>query len=244
MVSRTKRALATGLAIAALATLPAAALAGVVVSASGPSAASFPAGKRIGDDERIVLRRGDTLTVHDGKGTRVQRGARTFTLGQQAGESRRSRIAELTERRATRRVTTGASRGELEDSLAPPNLWYVDINRPGRNCLADTERVRLWRGQAEGEAAYTVRIAGGSGGQTIEYSDGEILAAWDKLALPIEAGAEYQVSSQRGALDGALSFVVLEYVADEPEDLAAQLIENGCTRQLELLTSATMLGGE
>ena len=38
-----------------------------------------------------------------------------------------------------------------------------------------------------------------------------------------------------------LSFVVLPSVAEEPEDLAEQLIENGCEKQLELLSTATMI---
>src|SRR5262245_8803700 len=93
--------------VAALAlAVPGAALAGGVVSASGPSAGNFPVGKRIGDTERIVLRAGDTLTVLDGKGTRVLRGAGNYTLSQQAGPSRRSTFAVLTEQRSAARVRT------------------------------------------------------------------------------------------------------------------------------------------
>ena len=35
--------------------------------------------------------------------------------------------------------------------------------------------------------------------------------------------------------------MVLDAVAEEPEALAAQLIENGCTQQLELLSTATLI---
>jgi hypothetical protein len=225
------------LAAAALA-LPSAALAGVVISASGPSAGSYPVGKKIGDNDRIVLRAGDTLTVLDGKGTRVLRGAGNYTLSQQAGPSRRSTFAVLTEQRSAARVRTGAVRGEdTGAALSPTNLWYVDISRPGKTCLIGTDRVRLWRGSAEGDANYTVR--GASGGQTVEFSDGEILAAWDVVALPVAAGSDYRVSGPDG--DGTLSFAVLDGVPDEPEDLAAQLIANGCTRQLEILSSAMMV---
>ncbi len=41
-----------------------------------------------------------------------------------------------------------------------------------------------------------------------------------------------------------LRFVVLDTIAEEPEDLAEQLIENGCTTQLELLSTATMVTEE
>jgi len=230
----------TALALAALAAMavPGAALAGVVVSASGPSAGQYPVGKKIGNSDRIVLRAGDSLTVLDEKGTRVLRGAGTYTLGQQAGPSRRSTFAVLTEQRSAQRVRTGAVRGEATAAaLSPTNIWYVDISRPGKTCLASTDRVRLWRGSAEGDASYTVR--GGNGGQTIEFSDGEVLAAWDLVALPVTAGTDYRVSGPDG--DGTISFVVLPAVPEEPEDLAAELIANGCTRQLEILSSAMMV---
>ena len=78
----TMRAAATAFCAAALAALPAIASAGVVVSSSGPSAGTFPVGRTISNDERIVLRAGDTLTVLDGNATRVLRGAGTYSLGQ------------------------------------------------------------------------------------------------------------------------------------------------------------------
>ena len=93
----------------------------------------------------------------------------------------------------------------------------------------------------EGDATYTVRAAGGSGGQTVEFPDGGVLAPWDALALPVAAGSEYNVSGPNGSIEGALTFVVLDTIAEEPEALAAQLIENGCTRQLELLSTATLI---
>jgi hypothetical protein len=239
--------IAAGLALAACAMLPSVALAGVVVSASGPSAGTFPVGKKIGDSEKIVLRAGDTLTVLDGKGTRVLRGAGTYSLDQQAGPARTGAFAALTERRSAARVRTGAVRCEPDDKacqeavgVSPTNLWYVDLTHPGKTCLADTERVRLWRGVAEGEASYVIRAAGG-GSQTVAFSDGSISAAWDQQALPLAAGTEYRVSGADGGEQGPLSVVILPNVADQPEALAQQLIENGCTRQLELLSSAMMI---
>lgn len=241
MMKSAKRMVALAFAAAACALVPGAASAGVVVSASGPSAGEFPAGRKIADSERIVLRAGDSLTVLDGGGTRVLRGAGTFTLSQQGGPSRRSTFAVLTERRSAQRVRTGAVRGEdAGGNLAPPNLWYVDISQPGRTCLADTERVRLWRGSAEGATQFTLRGSEG-GGKTVRFSDGEIMAPWDLVALPVAEGAEYRVTAEDGSNAGSLSFVVLTNVADEPEDLATQLIENGCARQLELLASAMMV---
>src|SRR6187549_3035861 len=126
MLPLRKRLAAAALAAAVCAITPAVALAGVVVSASGPSAGSFPVGKSLGNSERIVLRAGDTLTVLDGNGTRVLRGAGTYSLDQQAGPSKRSTFATLTERRSAARVRTGATRFPTEDTAKySPNLWYV-----------------------------------------------------------------------------------------------------------------------
>ena len=247
MVSPAKRLMALGLAVAACALVPSMAVAGVVVSASGPSAATFPVGKKIGDSDKIVLRAGDTLTVLDGKGTRVLRGAGTYTLGQQAGAARTNAFAALTERRSAQRVGVGAIRCPEGDTacleaiaVSPTNLWYVDLTHPGKTCLADTERVRLWRGAPEGEASYTIRAAGG-GSQTVAFSDGSISARWDEQALPIAPGTEYRISGAAGDAPGTLSFAILPGAASEPEALAQQLIANGCTRQLELLSSAMMI---
>src|SRR5690349_21424543 len=127
MLPSRKRLAAAALAAAACALVPAMASAGVVVSASGPSAGSFPVCKSIGNSERIVLRAGDTLTVLDGNGTRVLRGAGTYTLSQQAGPSKRTEFASLTGRSAASRVRTTATRTE-DLPPRPNNLWYVDVS--------------------------------------------------------------------------------------------------------------------
>jgi len=236
-----KRIIGAAIAAAGCLLVPAAVSAGVVVARSGPSAGSFPVGKKIGDAERIVLRAGDTLTVLDGNGTRVLRGAGTFTLGQQGGASQRSTFAVLTERRSAQRMRTGAVRGEGDGApLHSPNLWYVDVSQPGKFCLAGAERVRLWRSTTEGDATYLLRADGG-GSHTVTFADGDMLAPWDTKLLPVSSGAVFHIAGPAGGPDKELSFVVLDQIADEPEALAAQLIENGCDKQLELLSTATLI---
>lgn len=239
---RSKRIVAAILATACV-LAPAVVSAGVVIAASGPSAGNFPVGKKIGNNERIVLRAGDSLTVLDGNGTRVLRGAGTYSLGQQAGPSRRSDFAVLTERRSASRMGAGASRVEPDGRLYPPNLWYVDVGQPGRFCLASTERVRLWRNSPEGDATYLVRADTG-GSHTVTFADGDTLAPWDTKLLPVTNGAVFHIAGPSGGPDKELSFVVLGTVAEEPEALAAQLIDNGCTSQLEQLSAATLIAGD
>ena len=242
MPSPTRHIAAIALAAVACAMIPAAASAGVVVSASGPSASSFPVGKKIGDSEQIVLRAGDTLTVLDGNGTRVLRGAGTYSLDQQSGASKRSTFAVLTERRSAQRMRTGAVRGDEETApVHAPNLWYVDLARPGKMCLAATDRVRLWRGTTEGDVTYVVSAADSGGTDTITFADGEMLAPWDTRSLPVSAGPLYRIADGEGRIVSEMSFAVLDTIAEEPEALAQQLIENGCEKQLELLSTATML---
>ena len=233
-----KRIIGAGLAAACCMLVPAAASAGVVVAASGPSAGSYPVGKKIASSERIVLRAGDTLTVLDGNGTRVLRGAGTYSLDQQGGPSRRSTFAVLTERRSAQRTGVGATRGEGEGT--PRNLWYVDVEQPGKVCLAGAERVRLWRSTTEGDATYLLRADGG-GSHTVTFADGDTLAPWDTKLLPVADGAVFHIAGPAGGPDKELTIVVLDQVAEEPEALAAQLIENGCANQLELLSTATLI---
>lgn len=236
-----KRIVCAAIAVATYGSVPMAASAGVVVASSGPSAGDFPVGKKLGGSERIVLRSGDTLTVLDGNGTRVLRGAGTYSLDQRAGPSQRTAFAALTERRSARRVTTGAVRAEDEGSPSkPPSLWYVDVARAGKFCLGADERVRLWRSTIEGDATYSLRAASGDR-HTVTFADGEMLAPWDTKVLPVADDAVFGLSGPEGGEERELRFALLDTIAEEPEALADQLIENGCTGQLELLSAATMI---
>jgi hypothetical protein len=177
--------------------------------------------------------------VLDGNGTRVLRGAGTYSLDQQSGPSKRGDFANLTRRRAASQVRTGAIRGERD--LHSPNLWYVNVGQPGTVCVVGTDRVRLWRAATEGDATYALRASAGGASHSITFADGATLAPWDTSAFPIADGASFAISGPDGAGSGTLTFAVLETVAEEPEALAQQLIQKGCTQQLELLSTATMV---
>ena len=240
MFSPRKRLAAAAVAAAVCALIPAMASAGVVVSASGPSAASFPIGKKIGNSERIVLRAGDSLTVLDERGTRVLRGAGTYSLDQQGGASQAGTFAALTQRRTASQVRTGAIRGD-DQPAHPTNLWYVDVSHSGTVCVTGTDRVRLWRPATEGDATYSLRASAGGASHSVTFADGATLAPWDTSAFPIADGASFALAGPEGAGSGTLTFAVLDAAAEEPEALAQQLIEKGCTQQLELLSTATMI---
>jgi hypothetical protein len=243
MFSPRKRLAAAAIAAAACALVPAAVSAGVVVSSSGPSAGNYPVGKQIDNSTRIVLRAGDTLTVLGDNGTRVLRGAGTYTLSQQAGPSQRTAFANLTQRRTASQTTTGAGR---EDGIPPKpsRLWYVDVSHPGTVCVVTTEPVRLWRPDTDGEATYTLRASTDGASHPVTFGDGDRLARWDTAALPVTDGANFALSGPDDATPGTLTLAVLDSAAEEPEALVQQLIAKGCNRQIEVLADATLIAQE
>ena len=235
---------AAGLACAALLAGPA--LAGVVVSASGPSASTYPVGKKIADDERIVLRQGDTLTVLDEDGTRVLRGAGTYTLAQQSGRARSGTFAVLTRQRSAQRMRTGAVRvGDGSEPVTRPVIWYVDVASPGTHCLAGPDSVRLWRATSEGDASYTIRSAAGGSPATVSFEDGEMLVPWKATAFAVDDGASFVIAAPDKP-EVSVTFKLLGEVPDDAEALAERLIANGCANQLQLLSTALLVdeGGE
>jgi len=237
MSFHSKRTLA---AIAALvaATLPLAqAQAGVVVASSGPSAKTYPVGKKLGAADRVVLQPGDTLTVLDEKGTRVLKGPGTISLATRTGADRSGAFALLTRQRSAQRVRTGAVRSDGGGEVTRPNLWYVDVRQSGPMCLANPAEVRLWRPATEGEALYAIAPGGAKVSTKAAFGDGEMLTVWDLSQAPVADGARYVVAGQDGK-PTEITFRVLDTLPAAPEDLALKLIEKGCTAQLDVLSTA------
>jgi hypothetical protein len=228
-------ALAAG---AALAFVPAALqAAGVVVATSGPSAGKYPVGRKVADDERIVLAPGDTLTVLDGRGTRILKGAGTYTLSQQAGPGKSGAFALLTRERAAQRMRTGAVRGDVEGPVTRPNLWYVDVSGSGATCVPKSDEIRLWRPTSAGDVTYTIKPSDGNATAQVVFHEGEMLSPWDGKALPVSDGSSF-VITQPGAAERTVTFKMLDAVPSEPDALAEELISHGCTAQLEVLSQA------
>ncbi len=224
--------------VLAAAGLGQAAVAGVVVASSGPSASEFPAGKKLDDNSRITLKEGDRVTVLSANGTRVISGAGTHQVGS-TGASKRSTFAVLTRQRSGQRVRTGAVRGTGtgEASTRSPNLWYVDVSRPGTMCIADPAAVRLWRPAAQGEATVVVARPGSSDHHDVWFAEGVADAAWDYDRMPLTEGATYTITGTDGVRH-EVRYTLLEGAPTEPDELAMRLIEKGCSAQLELLTAA------
>lgn len=228
-------------ACAAVMLAPQAAIAGTVVSVSGPSASQYPVGTRINGTQRVTLRAGDTLTVlHEGR-TRTLRGPGTFVLAQARSSGRNRTLAALTTRRSASRARTGAVRGDGE-AIANPNLWYVDVAKPGTICLANADPVRLWRARTDAAAVYAIaRDGAAEDAVELTFPEGEMLGIWES-AMQVREGETYSLRSDSAEDPVQFSFVFLQEVPEDSEELALALIENGCTVQLEQLSDALANG--
>lgn len=223
-------------ALAALA-VPAAAEAAIVVASSGPSATSYPVGRKLDDAASVTLRTGDTVTVLDARGTRILRGAGTFPVAASAGvAAKSSTFAVLTMQRSAQRVRTGAVRaGKDGTPPASPNLWFIDVAKPGKRCLVAGQPVRFWRLDTATAATYSVGVAGAAP-VPLAFAAGAMVAPWDSAKYPLATGSSITVA-MGGKPVGTTTFAVLPSQPASAEAMAAALIEQGCTTQLELLST-------
>lgn len=234
-ISIKRRLRALALAGAALA-LPGAAMAGVVVKSTGPSASRYPVGSKVDDNATITLKAGDVITVLTAQGTRVIKGAGTFRIGDRP-QVAADRFASLTRKRAATRVRTGAVRGEAEGNPTNPSLWYVDVTRSGTVCLYDLATVRLWRPGAPDTITYRMFNRENGASVDVTFDETVTVAALDPARLPIVEGAPYSITGPDNTTSAQVSFVLLEGEFDAPDALGEALIAKGCTVQLELLAA-------
>lgn len=210
-----------------------AAQAAIVVASSGPSAAQFPAGRKLGDNDQITLRAGDSVTVLDSKGTRVLRGPGAVTVGAPTARTQAGTFAVLSRPRGSARVRTGAVRDPGKDGeVLSPNLWYVDGTTGGTHCLVDTEAVRLWRPDREKAAQW--RVTGQTTAQ-VSFAAGEMVAAWPGA---VTDGAKFTLLPEGAAKSVTVTFAVIPALPASAEDAAAVLIERGCSAQVRLLAAS------
>jgi hypothetical protein len=230
--------IASTLLVGVAATLSVAAMAGVVVKSSGPSADQYPVGTKLDDDATITLRDGDTVTVLTSRGTRVLKDAGRYRVGDRATETR-ARFSALTRRRAASRVRTGAVRPvETGGLIVSPNLWYVDVTRSGTMCLYDLAEVRLWRPSTVGASIYLVADAASPAHVHVTFEDGEMVSALDPTRMPVSEGGSYTFTGPQGSASTSVRFVSLNGDFERADQLAEELIEKGCTMQLELLANS------
>jgi hypothetical protein len=202
----------------------------IVVSSSGPSAHTYPAGKTLPPGSRIVLAAGDTLTVLDSRGTRTLRGPVTVSAEAAAATTNPS-FAMLVATQNRRRARTGAIRGAGE-TAKPSNLWYVNIAEAGTFCVADSAAVQLWRPDMQQAATLSVAAEAGSS-VSVTFAIGQNITAWP-VSLPIADGRSY-VLTGAGLTETRLRFVTLGATLGDPASTYAALDAKGCNAQKQLL---------
>ena len=206
----------------------------IVVSSSGPSARSYPAGKTLAAGSRIALAAGDTLTVLDSRGTRTLRGPAT-TSAEAGTTTTNASFAALVATQNRRRARTGAIRGSGE-TAKPANLWQVNVTAEGTYCVSDAAAVQLWRPNME--KAATMTVAGQTGtSETATFGVGQNVVSWP-AALPIADGRDYLVSGGDLIKPVRVRFAMLDMPATNPAATYAALDAKGCDAQKELLLGA------
>lgn len=205
----------------------------IVVKSSGPSAKLYTPGKSIPDNSKVALKSGDSVTILDGRGTRVLKGPGVFATT--ASTATNSSITNLLRNTGTRQVRTGATRGTGTAVQRPPNVWLIDASKSGTVCVAGTEAVSLWLPPHEQPASVTLTRVSDGKSMPFALRAGQSVKAWPTADMPISDGAQYRVSG-----DGITNPVTLRFAALGPnpqglESTASALIKAGCNSQLDLL---------
>lgn len=231
--------LAAGLAAA---TVPASAQS-VVVRSTGPSASQYPAGKKLAADAQVTLKSGDVITVLDKSGTRVLRGPQTVSLNRRiANNAPRRGMDSFLRTRSNARARTGAVRsagtstpGREQGEVRSPNLWFVDVSRPGTYCIADPQATILWRSTINTGMAAQLSSASGGSAAPIEWRRGNALERWPTETVPLTDGGSYRIASGNASEPAAITVRMMGTVPEGLDDTAAALIARGCNEQLNLL---------
>ncbi|MGB5723784.1 MAG: hypothetical protein WBM39_05165 [Parasphingorhabdus sp.] len=218
----------------------------MVMRSTGPSASSYPAGKKMANDAKISLKAQDQVTVLTKSGTRVFKGPGTFSLVQNSGSatSASRRLSSFISNRGSSRARTGAVRAAGAVAIETPhnpNLWFLDVTKGGKFCVADADALVVWRPDYTGSATASIVEPANGNVTEIAWRKGSALKAWPKEELPVATGANYRLLGSNVAQSVEVNFVVLQNQPTDLDDAASMLIENGCSGQLDLLVDTLNL---
>ena len=214
----------------------------VVLRATGPSAPSYPAGKKLPANAEITLKSGDVVTVLDKAGTRVLRGPGTVRLDGAVTRDRTGskRVADLVSGGAGARARTGAVRGAGGGAASatykgPTNIWQIDSTRGGTWCVADPARLVFWR--PDRVEAVTGKVSGQTGSAAIAWKRGSALKLWPQ-ELPVIDNATYTLEMPGAAPVTIITRVLPGAPQDDIPAVFSMLSDAGCTAQRDLLIEA------
>ena len=217
----------------------------VIVRSSGPSALTYPQGKKLAANAKVTLKAGDKLTVLDKAGTRILAGPGSFTLDGSVSRDGGAitRVAGAISNNGVR-TRTGAVRGAPGPARAagapnaPDSVWYIDVSKGGAYCVANPASLVLWRPNRSEEANAKLTPVGGKP-VDIVWKKGNPLKLWPSAALPVVEGGRYTFSDPVGPS----VTLVLHLLATIPTDdlgVAGMLAEKGCTAQLDVFANSAL----
>jgi hypothetical protein len=216
----------TLLALALAASAGAASADILVLRADGPSAKSFPPGRRLPDNARLVLKPSDELIVLDSRGTRTIRGPGNFVAGV-APPAVTAAATPVVQRRAR----IGAVRGVPTENR-PPSIWAVDVAKSSNMCVLDPSMVSLWRADSSAPATLTITRLPDGATRQLNWEAGASTLAWP-ADLAVANGGQYRLSLASGA-PASITFKTLAERPSGLDDTASVLLANQCSAQLDL----------
>lgn len=213
----------------------------VVIRSTGPSAATYPMGRKLPAGSSVTLKAGDQITVIDQAGSRVLSGPGSFRLdsavNRDAGGANTALAALIA--RGGARTRTGVVRGDTEvptEAVRPDNVWYVDVSRGGTVCIADPAQVVLWRPNRTETGNGTLYGPDNTPAE-VTFRATSAIKLWPVATLPVVDGQTYRFTSPVGQTVK----ITTRLLADVPEDpvaVAALLAEKGCSAQIDVLANA------
>ncbi len=237
-MSIVKRAPLIAAGLAALAMSSAALADAIVVRSTGPSAATYPVGRRLPATQRVVLRAGDRVVLVGEGPSRTLSGPGNFPVrsANQANQTSTGTLGRYLSATGSTIRRTGAVRGTGATVSSPPNLWVVNFARGGTMCVTDPANVTLWRSDMSEDTLLTVENTANPGqSSTLAFVQGQNFRRWPNDAMPIAPGASYRITGPGMDSSMLINFVTLSEVPDNAETVANMLAERGCMAQLEQL---------
>lgn len=234
-----KPALRLATALAALGLATAATADVLVVRSTGPSATTYPVGRRLPDSERVVLRTGDRVVIVGEGGTRTLAGPGNFPVraSVQTTQGRSTTLNRYLSASGGGISRTGAVRGGSAVET-PPNLWVLNVASAGSFCTIDIANVWLWRADKDQDTLLTVEnTASPEAKSSLAFVAGQNFRRWPAEEMPIVEGQSYRFTGPGMAETSVISFVPMPAL---PEDasvgtIANALAERNCTDQLAQL---------
>ena len=215
----------------------------VVIRSTGPSAVNYPKGKRLPSTETVVLKAGDIVTVLDKAGTRVLRGAGTFTLNATINRDRGGAALLARSLSNPASVRAGAVRGAGDTSgenVLPVSIWLADTVQGGNVCVPRGSDLYLWRGDGAKRSFTWLTEATGGEMVRMQWPPRTVGIAWPKTMLAPQEGRTYRIFDETTPEVAAEFRIVMlepEVVPADAASLGTLLLDNGCRAQFDWLAT-------